>query len=50
MGEMTEMILNGVCCQICGDYLGDGVGHPMTCDYCHQEIMKWELESEIEQK
>ena len=50
MGDMTEMIMNGDCCQVCGDYLGDGDGYPMTCTYCHQEIMKWEVKKEVEQK
>ena len=50
MGEIAEMMINGDLCQACGDYLGDGDGYPMTCDYCHREMMKLELEKENEQK
>lgn len=48
MGEYAEMILDGECCQICGEYLGESMGHPMTCASCHSEDMERELESEIE--
>ena len=52
MGEYAEMILDGECCQICGEYLGESSGHPMTCDDCHTEemMMEIELEAEIERK
>ena len=50
MGEFAEMMLEGDSCQECGDFLGDGPGFPMTCEYCHGEISEEELESEIEQK
>ena len=46
MGEYAEMMINGDSCQVCGEFLGEGPGHPMTCSYCHSEIMKLEIESE----
>lgn len=46
MGEYAEMMINGDSCQACGEYLGDGPGYPMTCDYCHREILKHESETE----
>lgn len=38
MGEIADMMLDGVLCQICGEYLGgDGSGFPMTCAACSRE-------------
>lgn len=34
MGEISEMILEGCLCQICGVYMGDGDGFPVTCAAC----------------
>lgn len=36
MGEMTEMILNGLLCDVCGAYMDDleEPGYPRTCDDC----------------
>jgi endogenous inhibitor of DNA gyrase (YacG/DUF329 family) len=32
MGEMAEMLLDGTCCECCGEYLGDGpTGYPRYC-------------------
>lgn len=37
MGEVTEMMLDGVLCECCGVYIGDPVGYPITCDDCEVE-------------
>lgn len=39
MGEVAEMILNGLLCQICGSYMDDyeEPGYPRTCDDCIDE-------------
>ena len=37
MGEIADMMLEGVLCQICGVYLGEGDGYPMTCPGCSDE-------------
>lgn len=36
MGENTEMILNGLLCQVCGTYMDDyeEPGYPRTCNDC----------------
>lgn len=31
MGEYAEMMLDGTCCEGCGEYLGDGDGFPAYC-------------------
>lgn len=39
MGEMTDLMLQGVTCQECGEFMtnDDGPGHPQTCDNCISE-------------
>jgi len=36
MGDAADLILEGVVCEICGEYMndGDGCGYPVTCDGC----------------
>jgi hypothetical protein len=36
MGEITELILEGVLCETCGDYIDndDIPGHPVKCAEC----------------
>jgi len=34
-GEMAGYLLNGDDCSGCGEYLGDGPGHPRWCSRCH---------------
>ncbi len=37
MGEYAEMMLDGTCCQCCGEFLNDGEdgeGFPMFCAGC----------------
>jgi len=34
VGDYTDMILDGTLCQVCGCYLGDGDGFPVTCTSC----------------
>lgn len=31
MGEYAEMMLDGTCCEGCGEYLGNGDGFPRYC-------------------
>jgi len=40
MGEITEMILEGILCQGCGVYIGDGIGYPRFCKECEEEIKR----------
>lgn len=39
MGEIADMVLDGVLCQVCGCYMEDedGDGFPVTCDACKTE-------------
>lgn len=34
MGEIAEMMLEGMLCQYCGEYIGDGDGYPTACSGC----------------
>ncbi len=31
MGEIADMMLEGILCQDCGEYIGDGDGIPQSC-------------------
>lgn len=31
MGEYADMMLEGDCCQFCGEYIGEGDGWPRSC-------------------
>lgn len=31
MGEYAEMMLNGMCCECCGAFIGDADGFPRYC-------------------
>lgn len=38
MGEITEMVLEGILCEICGCYIDDEpVGYPRHCEDCIDE-------------
>lgn len=34
MGEIAEMMLEGIMCEGCGEYMGAGAGHPQRCAGC----------------
>lgn len=34
MGEISDMILEGILCQECGGFVGEACGYPRTCDDC----------------
>jgi hypothetical protein len=31
MGEYADMMLDGTCCQYCGEYIGSDAGYPQSC-------------------
>lgn len=38
MGEITEMILEGILCESCGTLVdGDIAGYPRSCEDCEDE-------------
>lgn len=38
MGEATELILDGVLCEVCGTAIdGYATGYPRTCEECKEE-------------
>jgi len=37
MGEISEMILEGVLCELCGVFIGEGCGFPVLCEDCQDE-------------
>lgn len=39
MGQITEMILEGILCQCCGVYMDcdEAPGYPVTCEDCEEE-------------
>ncbi|WPQ59542.1 hypothetical protein [Paenibacillus polymyxa] len=39
MGEIAEMIIEGILCETCGSYIEEGEpqGFPRTCKDCDQE-------------
>lgn len=40
MGDQAEMILQGIVCQYCGEYIGDPCGQPRTCNDCIRDLAK----------
>lgn len=34
MGEIAEMMLDGILCEQCGEYIGGSVGYPRPCAGC----------------
>jgi len=34
MGEISDMIIDGILCQECGGYIGEAVGYPRSCNSC----------------
>ena len=46
MGEYAEMMIGGVCCERCGEFIGNEVGYPQTCDDCYHELSVAEVEEE----
>jgi len=40
MGDISEMILDGELCQVCGCYIGPGDGYPAHCPACEPKPMR----------
>lgn len=37
MGEIADMMINGECCQECGQFFDEETGYPATCEECGGE-------------
>ena len=37
MGEIADLVLDGVICQQCGCFIGDPAGYPRDCEDCEEE-------------
>jgi len=37
MGDIAELMIEGVLCETCGDYLGGPTGFPRRCSACRGE-------------
>ena len=36
MGDAAEMILDGIVCEVCGEYIGEPCGYPRKCAGCDE--------------
>jgi len=36
MGDIADMIIEGILCECCGCFIGDPVGYPRTCEDCEE--------------
>lgn len=34
MGDIADMMIEGILCEGCGEYMGDAVGYPRCCPDC----------------
>lgn len=52
MGEISEMMMNGLLCQQCGVWMDDfqEVGYPRTCGDCAVELKRWEKSNKPKSK
>ena len=37
MGEIADDMLDGTCCQICGMFMDEAAGYPVTCAGCNDD-------------
>lgn len=44
MGEISEMIQDGILCEWCGVYTGGDHGHPVLCQSCYDNASPSERE------
>lgn len=42
MGEIADLVIEGVLCQVCGSFIDEEFGgHPRTCSDCKSSVMIW---------
>lgn len=37
MGEVADDMLDGTCCQVCGMFMDEAAGYPVTCGGCSDD-------------
>ena len=37
MGDIADDMIDGLCCEQCGEYFDDSVGYPRLCTSCEKE-------------
>jgi hypothetical protein len=40
MGQISDDIVDGLCCNFCGQYFEDEHGYPVVCGECWDELPK----------
>ena len=50
MGELSEMVLEGILCELCGVYIGEPVGFPRKCDHCSGKKIKRKTKNKPQRK
>jgi hypothetical protein len=48
MGDIADDILDGIYCEMCGEYLGDACGYPRTCNACSELLGDEDFEPYVE--
>lgn len=38
MGDVSDMIMEGILCEGCGVYIGEGNGYPQKCGSCAKTL------------
>jgi hypothetical protein len=49
LSDMVDLMLDGMVCEECGAFLGEGVGHPRRCQACQASLGQGELSEEGEE-
>lgn len=40
MGDAADDLLDGSCCESCGDWMGEAIGYPRNCEGCKADAKK----------
>jgi len=48
LSDMVDLMLDGMVCEECGAFLGEGVGHPRRCQACDASPEQGKLAEEGE--
>jgi len=45
MGEIADAMIDGECCELCGQYFAEDHGYPVVCKGCWSELDKEERQA-----